>query len=585
MIYNRSGVVLFVVVIVVALVSLAAYSFSILMRTELYAARLHGDQMQSRSMSASGLSYVNSWAESPRSERDSIGGLNVNEALFRNVLVDGYVDPYRPGLFSVVRPAINNDGIAEIDRFSAATEGSPGLAPLTFGVVNESGKLHLQTVLEWENANPGAGRTALLAIPGVTESVADAILDWIDEDAEVREFGAEDEYYQSLNPPRQSANRVPASLEHLLQIRGVTSELLFGFDRNRNFTIEAFERPQMAADFTSRSRENLPGGAGVDMNTESNAAGVSSFDPVPQQTNPSDLGEPIPEPLSRYLTVTSAERNVDYFGRPRLFLNGLNLVTLHRDLESAFGEEVANFIVAIRRAGIYQGSKATSGRSLSSLKSSGNASFEIPDLALLADATVAIDVDGKEAVFESPWRSGGQSADAPSFAEFCDRVTVQDSRVLIGRVCVNIAPREVLMAIPELTADQVDQIIVNRENNALGSQQSNVSRVHSYWLVDEDIFDVKTFERVSRFLTTGGDVFGAQIVGYYMDDSPSHRIEVIVDGTDRCSRPVYYADLTRYGRGFMLDQLAPPTADLPNAAATQNPSTNGIVPGPVAMGQ
>ena len=583
MIYSRSGVVLFVVVIVVALVSLAAYSFSILMRTELYAARLHGDQMQSRSMTTSGLSYVNSWAESSRRERDSIGGLDVNEALFRNVLVDGYVDPFRPGLFSVVRPAINNDGVAEIDRFSAAIDGSPGLAPLTFGVVNESGKLHLQTVLEWESANPGAGRTALLAIPGVTESVADAILDWIDEDAEVREFGAEDEYYQSLNPPRQPANRVPRSLEDLLHIRGVTSELLFGFDRNRNFIVEPFERPQMATDFTGRSRDDLPGGA--ETNVESNAAGVSSFDPAPQPTNPSALDEPIPEPLSRYVTVTSAERNVDYFGRPRLFLNGSNLVTLHRELEAAFGEEVANFIVAIRRAGIYQGSKATSRRSLSGLKSSGNASFEIPNVALLADATVAIDVDGQETVFESPWRSGGQSADAPSFAEFCDRVTVRDSRVLIGRVCVNIAPRHVLMAVPELTADQIDQIIVNRENNAVGSQQSNVSRVHSYWLVDEDILDVKTFERVSRFLTTGGDVFCAQIVGYYMDDSPSHRIEVIVDGTDRCSRPVYYADLTRYGRGFMLDQLAPPAADQPTAAATRNPSTNGIVPGPAATGQ
>lgn len=585
MIRNRSGVILFVVVIVVALVSLAAYSFSILMRSELYAARLHADQVQSHSMSASGLSYLNSWAESSRSERDSVGGLDVNEALFRNVLVDGYVDPIRPGLFSIVRPGMIHDGVAEIDRFTDPTDGPPGLAPLTFGAVNESGKLHLQTVLEWETANPGAGRTALLTIPGVTESLADAVLDWIDEDAEVREFGAEDEYYLSLNPPRKPANRVPASLEHLLQVRGVSSELLFGFDRNRNFTIEPFERPQTRPDLNSHSTDGRPDGVGAEATSGFDAADVSSGETAARQTDPSEFEAPIPEPLSHYLTVTSAERNVDYFGRPRLFLNGSNLATLHRDLESAFGADVANFVVAIRRSGIYEGSKATSGKSLSNLKSSGKATFEIPNLALLADSRVAMGADDKLTVYKSPWRSGGQSGDAPSFAEFCDGATIQRSHVLTGRISVKSAPREILMAVPELTADQVDQIIVNREGDSPGSQQPNVSRIHSYWLVEEDILDVKTFERVSSFLTMGGDVFGAQIVGYYTDDAPSHRIDVIVDGTDRCSRPVYYSDLTRYGRGFMLDQLAPPVADLPNAAATQNPSTNGIVPGSLATGQ
>ncbi len=152
---ERSGVVLFVGVIVVAFVSLAAYSFSILMRTELYAAQLHGDQVRSQTMTDSGLSYLNSWAEASRSERESVGGIEVNEILFRNVMVDGYVDPLRPGLFSIIRPALSHDGRAEIDQSPTSADDSGGLPPLTFGVVNESGKLHLQTVLAWETANPG----------------------------------------------------------------------------------------------------------------------------------------------------------------------------------------------------------------------------------------------------------------------------------------------------------------------------------------------------------------------------------------------------------------------------------------------
>ena len=69
----------------------------------------------------------------------------------------------------------------------------------------------------------------------------------------------------------------------------------------------------------------------------------------------------------------------------------------------------------------------------------------------------------------------------------------------------------------------------------------------------------------------GGDVLTAQLVGYYRDESPNHRVEVIVDGTDSTSRPLYYSDLTRHGGSFSLGQLAPPADTMP-----LTPSTNGI---------
>ena len=34
----------------------------------------------------------------------------------------------------------------------------------------------------------------------MTEEIADAILDWLDEDEEPREYGAESDYYSSLSP-------------------------------------------------------------------------------------------------------------------------------------------------------------------------------------------------------------------------------------------------------------------------------------------------------------------------------------------------------------------------------------------------
>ena len=53
----------------------------------------------------------------------------------------------------------------------------------------------------------GAGRELLMGLPGMTEDVADAILDWLDEDEEPREYGVESDYYMGLDPPYAAEKR------------------------------------------------------------------------------------------------------------------------------------------------------------------------------------------------------------------------------------------------------------------------------------------------------------------------------------------------------------------------------------------
>jgi len=59
------------------------------------------------------------------------------------------------------------------------------------------------------------------------EVISFSILDWRDSDQKVRNapFGAEDEYYMSLNPPYKAKNFQFESLEELLLVRGVTPEI------------------------------------------------------------------------------------------------------------------------------------------------------------------------------------------------------------------------------------------------------------------------------------------------------------------------------------------------------------------------
>jgi general secretion pathway protein K len=59
-------------------------------------------------------------------------------------------------------------------------------------------------------------------------SIVDAIVDWIDEDDNESEYGAENGHYQSLDKPYSCKNRPLQTVEELLLVKGITPALLFG---------------------------------------------------------------------------------------------------------------------------------------------------------------------------------------------------------------------------------------------------------------------------------------------------------------------------------------------------------------------
>ncbi len=67
---------------------------------------------------------------------------------------------------------------------------------------------------------------------GDAREIIDSLIDWIDSgdgDGE-EEYGAEDSYYQSLTPPYHCKNGPVESIEELLLVKGISSELLYGTD-------------------------------------------------------------------------------------------------------------------------------------------------------------------------------------------------------------------------------------------------------------------------------------------------------------------------------------------------------------------
>jgi len=61
-----------------------------------------------------------------------------------------------------------------------------------------------------------------------SDIITDSILDWRDPDTDRRLNGAEDDYYQSLNPPYKAKNGRLDSGEELLLVRGVTPDYYYG---------------------------------------------------------------------------------------------------------------------------------------------------------------------------------------------------------------------------------------------------------------------------------------------------------------------------------------------------------------------
>jgi len=60
-------------------------------------------------------------------------------------------------------------------------------------------------------------------------ALVDSILDWIDSDSNPRAYGSEEDFYQTLVPPRHCRNAHFETIEELLLVNGITPDLLFGY--------------------------------------------------------------------------------------------------------------------------------------------------------------------------------------------------------------------------------------------------------------------------------------------------------------------------------------------------------------------
>ncbi|SFI48276.1 type II secretion system protein GspK [Planctomicrobium piriforme] len=595
--HPRAASALVLVLVVIAMLSLGAYTFSELMITEYHAADAYGRQVQSLAWAQSGVEYAAALLT------EDGGGWQAD--LYNNPTLF-HIPISQDGGFTIVAPVE--------DATSTSQSRQNNTAVLRMGLIDESSRININALATLDPAE-GLARTMLLALPNMTDEIADAILDWIDADDEPREFGKEVDSYKLVVP----RNGPLDSIEELLLVADVTPKLLYGEDTNRNGVLDSNEND---------AAESLPND---------------------NKDDTLDLG------WIEYLTLSSKEGNLqhsaDYYREPRINLNQSLLTDLYDQLEERFDADVALFVTAYRMNGPVtplttssssstssssgtsssssssgtsgssssgsssgstgsgssssgsssSGSTGTSGSSGLSQQSSssstgatgasstGNAatdsmlnsaanalagaiggatgsvtrggldlssggSTQITSLYQLLGAQVSATINGQATTLDSPWPSDPGSLQK-SLPEILDTFSTSDDAEIIGRININEARREVLAAIPNMPEDAPDKIVAARAQRTSSGTTATDRFSTAGWLLIEGIVDQATMVQLDSSITARGEVFRMRVVGHADRGGPLTRIEAVVDGSTVVPKIIQQRNLSRLGTGFRRDDL------------------------------
>lgn len=135
----------------------------------------------------------------------------------------------RKRFFSPVRQVELQDTPDPLDLGNVT--GRLGAGIYHIDIQDESGKINLNAV------TPEQVR-ALAEATGIPRNdadiIADSIMDWRDADTAHRLNGAEDDYYETLDPPYRAKNGRFDTVEELLLVRGIQTDYFYGYPERQS---------------------------------------------------------------------------------------------------------------------------------------------------------------------------------------------------------------------------------------------------------------------------------------------------------------------------------------------------------------
>ncbi len=283
----------------------------------------------------------------------------------------------------------------------------------TVRVVDESSKLNINTVTKGQ----------LLELPEMLEEIADAIIDWRDQDDTPSEGGVEGGYYENLPFGYMARNGPLRTIRELLLVKDVTPEMLYGEDTNFNGQL----------DYNEQDGDESP---------------------------PNDDGDSeLDKGWIAYLTCYSYDNNKDAEGNAKININTANVNQLTNSLNISNSQ--ADSIVTDRPNNGYE---------------------SIGDLA--------------------------QPLGSQTFKQIADKITVDESEKIPGKVNINTASEMVLAALlggGDSAEQTAQEIIAYRETLLYGMESIGE-------LLDVPSININTFKNIAGLITTRSDVFTIRCV-------------------------------------------------------------------------
>eukprot|EP00913_Durusdinium_trenchii_P028322 g26550.t1 len=520
---NRAGAVLFVVMVVVALLMLAAYQFAARMGLEHQSAVRCQNRVRLRAAVDSGLEYTLAHLASRKRWK-----LSDAASIFRDQPVGD--DDIRAPRLSVLA----------VDAAALDSHGDRVAPELRFGVADESGRLNVNALARLPDAD---ARRMLMSVPRMTNDIAAAILDWIDADETPRTNGAELEWYSQNRSGLCAMNRPLQSIHELLLVRDVTPELLYGDDANRNGRRDSDEE-----------RDGFEWHAGwrAYLTVDSAESNLRSDGRRKIHLNTQDLAR-----LHDDLTEHFDEGVADYVVAYRLFGPGKPGAEKG---ESASSDPGTLSETSTGRDSLDvlpdDGIEATDSPSRAGMDLSGGPKFSIRSVFDLVGVTVVGRQGGIQSIQESPFPADLELMPV-YLPELIENLSTEAGPVLIGRVNINRAPESLIAALPGMSAQTARAVVLQRADTDGGPRDRGDTDFQTPgWLFVTRTVTVDELRAVGPYITTRGDVYRCQIFCRLPRGGQFSRVEALLDLTGRIGRVRRMVDLSHLGRGFSTDELS-----------------------------
>lgn len=605
---RRRAIVLIIVLVAVVMLSLSAYTFKDLMQTNKQATRLHGQRLQARMLVDSGVEHLLQYLRLDDMSRIQAGGHDNNPLYFQAASVVLDEDPNAIGCFTVLAPQASEDGFSygirygledesgrlNLNLVSVADSLSEGASrSLLMGLPNMTEEI-ADAILDWIDADDEPREFG----------------------AELEYYGSLSPPYAPRNGPLQTVEELLLVRGMMPQLLfGADANRNGVADPHEAGTLGGgMAAPGIAGSMPAGG--NMAFGSGATTGAATGLAGSSSetdgmlafnrgwaayLTLHSAEANLSSSGQPriylntddlqqLHDDLSAVFDSSWADFIVAY----RLYgpasedaeVSG-NTRGVKLDLSATPQHQITQVLdligakVQIGGASTSESSSASSGNASSGSPSSGSASSSggssrggsgssSPSSSSGGSSPRIVSSSGSRSGSSSSGGgsssssgSGNQTVLASPFTndplamstymtQLMDNCTVVESPSIHGRLNLNEAPPELIRSVPGITEEVVAAILANRD---LQVDESDTTRNYETWLLVEGLVTLDEMKQLQPFLNAGGDVFRAQIVGYFQGGGPSARAEVILDATTTTPRVRFWRDLSHLGRGFSLGTL------------------------------